>query len=223
MTSALFMPIIAYGLWITRWASWIDDPVLRYFDLCVTFLALTVAASSQWPFSQIALFIARLPKKPLKVNLLHHHDHNVMALGTFLMKIDLGGVLLVSLAAAGVLLAPARVPLPIYLLIVAVLLWAVIWFFATQHQIHLVMRREKRDRLSYLAPRLSELLDQITYESHRTRREALEEYQALKEIYEQVVEMPEWPFKNRDVVRLVSGVFIPLALTLAELLLPGLF
>jgi len=215
-TGLAFLPLVAYlVIEHVRWSYWIPDPMVGWFDRVWIILAMGAAASSQWPFANISLFISRLPRKRLAINFYAHREASIMVLGSFMMKIDLGGVFLTFLAGIGLYLAPIEVSRLVYVILLCVFVWAIIWFFLTQYNVHRCMVLEKREKLDPIATRLMEALETSLREPTEQNVKA---YNAIREVYDKVELLPEWPFNLKNVLALISGVLLPIGLSIINLL-----
>ena len=209
ISGTVSIPLIAFIMWYIDFNSWQPNFLLRWFDTVTIGLMFSAMAASQWPFVNITLFVARLARKNLVINFYSHPADSIMCLGSFLLKIDLGGIFLVGLLALGIYLLPVSVPLWVYGLVLIVFVWAVIWFFLTQSSIHKYMMREKRQRLGIVSNRLTAALDSVINSPGEEERRS---YELAKIIYGDIASWPEWPFRPQNVVTLFSGVLIPMVI-----------
>jgi len=210
-TSLAFLPLCTYLIiWHVRWSFWISDSLVGWYDRLWIILAMAAAASSQWPFANISLFIARLPEKKLTINFYAHRDASIMAFGSFMLKIDLGGVALTFLAGVGLYAAPTASSPLVYALLLIVFIWAIVWFFLTQYNVHRCMVLEKREMLDPIAARL---MTSLVNSLENPTDENLKAHNVARDVYEKIELLPEWPFNLRNVLALVSGLILPITLS----------
>ena len=216
-TAVLFAPLVVFACWSIKWASWHQDPILRWYDFVGVACMFSSAASSQWPFSNISIFMVRLPRKRLHINFYAHPRDTIMALGAFMLKIVLGGIFLTFLTGLMLYLSPCKTSEFVYCLLIAVFIWAIVWFFVTQYNVHECMVMQKRHKLWDVGRKLLEALE-ISVKEPTAKNLANQE--AIGGIYERLNRLPEWPFNLQNVLTLFSSVVIPIALTVLKLLLP---
>jgi len=216
VTALLFIPLLIVVQQSIGWNSWIEDPLLRGYDTICQTLMLGAAAGSQWPFANISAFVMRLPTKGFSVNFYAHPKDSIMSLASLLLKIDLGGVMLTFLISIALFISPVSIPPLIYGLLISVFLWAGAWFFLTQYAIHESMQNEKRNRLRLVSERMMKIMDSVATNPNPANQREFEE---LKHVYDAIVDLPEWPFRTQTVLTLTSGVLVPVAITILDLLM----
>ncbi|MBI3766504.1 MAG: hypothetical protein HY277_08400 [Ignavibacteriales bacterium] len=185
-------------------------------DNIVIICVMSMAAASQWPFANISIFVSRLARKNLSINFYAHHHDNLMSVGSFLMKIDLGGVLLTFLVGLNLYLAPTLIPMTVYIVLLIVFIWAIIWFFLTQYNVHLCMMNEKRDKLNTISKRMMVALEILLKEPDEVN---MATFDRMKKTFDEVAVLPEWPFNTQNLVTLLTGIIVPITLTLLQLLM----
>ncbi len=93
-------------------------------------------------------------------------------------------------------------------------LWAGIWFFVTQLSLHRCMLDEKRSRMRVVSKQLMASLDRaIADPSHESKQS----FENLKKLHEELSSLPEWPFRSDAVLKLASGVLVPILVGLLNL------
>lgn len=214
ITAIAFLPLVLAVVRILNWNRWIPSSALRSFDTACQIAMALVMASSQWPFASISLFVSKLPEKKLSINFYAHRKDSVMSLGSLLLQIDLGGVTLTSLVALTLYVAPANVPIVVSTILIGTFLWAVIWFFLTQLSLHRSMMDEKRARIKPVSERLMASLDLAI--AGRSPQ-AQDSFENLKKLHDELTSLPEWPFRTDTVLKLASGVLLPIILSLLNL------
>lgn len=209
-----FFPIILLVMFYVDFNSWQTNRILYWYDTVAIALMFSAAGASQWPFASISDFMSKLSKKRLKINFYSHPREGIMAFGSFLLKIDLAGIFLVFLVGAAAYSFPLAVPIWLYGLILLIFVWAVIWFFLTQHSLHEAMVKQKLAKLSVVSRSLNQALEEfVKSPGEKTEKD----YKSLKEVYDEVGAWPEWPFSQRNVATLLGGVGFPIAFNLLNL------
>ena len=217
VVTALFaIPLVITVHQAIGWNAWLSDRYLYMYDSVWQILMLSASAGSQWPFANISFFVTRLPRKGLSINFYAHPKDSIMSLASLLLKIDLGGVLLTFLLATALFISPVRIPAPVYALLITVFLWAGAWFFLTQYTIHRCMLNEKRAKHKLVSERLMEVLRLVAASPNSENQKSFED---LKHVYDAVDALPEWPFRIQTVLTLTSGVLVPIAITIIDLIM----
>ena len=174
------------------------------------------SSASQWPFANISVFATQLPEKELAINFYSHPKDNIMSFGSLLLRIVLGGLALTSLLALCLYSSPARISTFVNALFIAVYLWAGAWFFLTQYAIHKCMLDAKREKLKAIASRLTRVLENVGVDPSAENRRTFED---LHRLHGHLIALPEWPFRSQTVLTLVSGIVVPVAVTVINLLM----
>ena len=216
VTGLCFLPLVVLIHSHLDWNFWIPDQMLRYYDSISQVAMLCAAASSQWPFANISIFATQLPDKDLTINFYAHPKDSIMSFGSLLLRIVLGGLALTSMLALCVYSSPAHVPTFVYALFIAVYVWAGAWFFLTQRAIHKCMLDEKRENLKVIASRLMRVLKDVRIDPSAENRKTFED---LERLHRQLNTLPEWPFRSQTVLTLVTGIIVPVAVMVINLLM----
>jgi hypothetical protein len=214
ITGLCFLPLLLGVVYVLDWNSWLQPPALRRYETLCQMLMMIAMAASQWPYANISTFIWRLPRKQLYINFYAHPRDSIMSVGSLLLKIDLGGLTLISIMAVALHEAPVHVPVFVTVLLISAYLWAGAWFFLTQYALHICMVDQKRQKLRVVSRRLMLLLDELTADATPDKHES---FNAQKRLHAELDALPEWPFRTQTVITLASGVFIPLTLGLLNL------
>ncbi len=215
LVTALFViPLLITVTHLIGWNSWLQSRLLRRYDTVFQTILLSAAASSQWPFANISIFVSRLSRKSLQVNFYAHPRDSIMSFGPFLLKIALGGLILTTLLAVAAYSSPLHIPVSVHLMFIIVYLWAGYWFFSTQGAIHKCMVEQKRDNLKIVSERLMSLL-RIVKEDPSP--EKVRDFEQLKVLYEEFRKLPEWPFRTETVLTLATGIIVPITVTVIQL------
>jgi hypothetical protein len=214
LTALVFLPLVVFGAWSVGWGAWHQDNMLKWFDIIGVVAMFTAASSSQWPFANISAFVVRLPKKNLVINFYSHPRDSILVVGSFMLQIVLGGITLTFLTGLMLFVSPCRVNSAAYFLLVAVFIWAVIWFFVTQYNVHECMVMKKCDKLAVISKKLTDSLE-LSLKEPSPKNVA--ELNAAKEVYDKVDALPEWPFNTQNVLTLLSSVIVPIVLAVLNL------
>jgi hypothetical protein len=215
LTAVLFLPLIFAILRSVKWGTWNKALLLQHYDFWGVLLMLTTCAASQWPFANISMFVSQLPKRDLSINFFAPPKENISSLGRFMLMIVLGGVILVFLGGFSIYLAPFPVPQWVYAVVIVFFVWAGVWFFVTQYNIHICMANQKSEKLSKVSEALVRVLERSINEPTPVN---IDQYSNLQGFYDKLASLPEWPFNTQNVITLFTGIVLPIALSILSLI-----
>lgn len=197
--------------WGTAWGDWSVTIVVSI----LTFLL----GMAIYLIIQLALMIHRIPNLPLEMTIYQHPSASISAVGTVLQKfttvcaITLG---LVSLTA--VPLSPFRHQMGMILIGWLTFAGSVVvaFFIFPQYRLHIAMSNAKSNKIRTFASTLSKELDKAIKKPTSDQTAYVKE---LFEIYQHLIDMPEWPFNARNLLSLLSAVIIPILLSIIQQLI----
>jgi len=203
--------------------KWYTNPVIWWGtpagDWTVTFVVSILAfllGMALYLITQLAFMIHRIPNLPLEMTIYQHPSASISAVGSVLQKfttvcaITLG---LVSLTA--ITLSPFRYQMGMILigwLTVAGCI-VVAFFVFPQYRLHTAMSNAKANKIRVFATTLSKALDAAIKDPTSDQMAYVKE---LFEIYQHLIQMPEWPFNARSFLSLLSAVIIPILLSIIQ-------
>lgn len=195
-----------------------DSVALNVYDIVGGVVLAFFAGVSQWTFHQVGTTISRLPSQPVDPKLHGHRSSDVFYLGKMMLKLWLWIVGLILVGDLGVATAPVPDDMQLigHLAVVSLTLAALVWFFAVQWNIHRMMTEKKRSRLQNITTRLDAALKQpLTAIDDGT----MDRVRHLRWLYDQIDDLPEWPFDTRTVMQVFTSSIVPIVVAILQLVL----
>jgi hypothetical protein len=202
-------------------ACWSDSLALCWYDSVVALFIFFLGGMSQWPFWGMSDLIFRLPSRSIdQINLFSHPRSNIMRVGSFLLKVGLGGVGLIVLSEVLIYYAPIGESRIYYQLVFVVIsLATLVWFLLTQKNIHRVMAEQKRKQLDQVSNTLFQMVERAS--EHPTEDDYYKVF-VLTTLRREISELPEWPFDVKGLLSLVSATFGSAVVALIRIISNGL-
>lgn len=192
---------------------------LNMYDVLGGTLMAFFAGVSQWTFHQVGKTISELPTQPVELNLHEHRSSGVFYLGKLMLTLWIWIIGLILIGEIGVATTP--VPGNVHLIghfaVVVMTLAALVWFFAVQWNIHQMMVNRKRSRLEEVTVRLDSALEQ-PLEAIDDEEKTVEEVRHLRWLYDEIDQLPEWPFDTKTAFQVFTGSIVPIVAALLQLL-----
>jgi hypothetical protein len=202
-------------------ACWSDSVVLCWYDSAVALFIFFLGGMSQWPFWGMSDLIFRLPTRSIDhINLFSHPRSNIMRVGSFLLKVGLGGVGLIILSEVLIYYAPIGESRIYYQLVfVAISLATLVWFLLTQKNIHRVMADQKRKQLDQVSNTLFQMVERASQDP--TEDDYYKVF-VLTTLRREISGLPEWPFDLKGLLSLASATFGGAVVPLVRIISNGL-
>lgn len=202
--------------WYTKPVIWWGTPWGEWTVTVVVSILAYLLGMAVYLIIKLAVLIHHIPNLPLEMTIYQHPSASISAVGSVLQKfttvcaITLG---LVSLTA--VPLSPFKYQMG--MLLVGWLIFAgfivVAFFVFPQYRLHIAMSNAKANKIRTFTIALSKALD-VAIKKPSSKQIAY--VKELFEIYQHLIQMPEWPFNARNLISLLSAVFLPIILSIIQ-------
>ena len=208
MTDWYSKPVIWWGTTSGNWTVTVVVSILNFLLGMAIYL-----------ITQLAVMIHRIPNLPLEMTIYQHPSSSISAVGAVLQKfttvcaITLG---LVSLTA--IPLSPFRYQMGMILVIWLTVAGCIVvaFFIFPQYRLHVAMSNAKANKIRTFAASLSKALDTAI---RKPTSDQVAYVKELFEIYQHLIQMPEWPFNARNLFSLLSAVIFPILLSIIQQLI----
>lgn len=184
---------------------WVPSRSVCLYDVLFYAILIFLGGMSQFPFYGMSLLVYRLPRLPIdRVNLFLHPSSNIMRVGQLMLQVGLGGIGLILVTELMIYTAPLPTRNFVYyqLLLVVVSLGTLAWFIVTQVNVHLLMRRTKKDQFDAVSTQLFESLAAAT---RNPSQDAYYRISTLTKLRDEIAKLPEWPFDSKALASMISG------------------
>jgi hypothetical protein len=203
----------------TEPTTWWGTPLGNWTVTIVVSVLTFLLGMDLYLIARLALLVHHIPNLPLQMTIYQHPSTSISAVGTVMQKfttvcaITLG---LVSLTA--IPLSPFKYQAG--MILIGWLTFAgcvvVAFFIFPQYRLHIAMSNAKANKIRTFSKTLSIELDKAI--KHPTSDQIAYVKEAF-EIYQHLIEMPEWPFNTRSFLSLLSAVIIPILLSIIQQLI----
>jgi hypothetical protein len=211
--------LVALGMPTLRW-SWVPWIGAALYLFYLTFsVLLFVGGVCGWAFLRLLKALSQLSALDLKVLPFAWPQTETGMIHGVLMQVFAGGLLAYFLAVLGIWLSPGGVGFlahgPVGLWVIPLAVTVVLFFFAIEYFIHVLLARAKRERLRQLSAVLQDKFDQWRETGTKETGEAVSEVMKWRD---GIQSERSWPLDLLSMTSVVVGVFIPAAKALRELL-----
>lgn len=217
VTSTLAMWSFIYMTnWYTKPVTWWGTDVGNWTVTAVVSILAFLLGMAIYLIVQLAFMIHRIPNLPLEMTIYQHPSSSISAVGAVLQKfttvcaITLG---LVSLTA--IPLSPFKYQMGMILVGWLTLAGCIVvaFFIFPQYRLHIAMSIAKANKIRTFATSLSKALDTAI---RKPTSDQVAYVKELFEIYQHLIQMPEWPFNARNLISLLSAVILPILLSILQ-------
>jgi hypothetical protein len=168
---------------------------------------------------RIGLMVHKLPKLPLRMTIYQHPTAGISMVGTVMQKITiLAAICLGLVVITAVFISPFLKQmgwiLIFWLAFASFILLS--FFIIPQYSIHIAMANAKAQKIREFSVHLSEALEGCIDCPTSDKVESAKE---LFEIYNHLLQMPEWPFNFRSLASIITAVVLPILLSIAQKIL----
>jgi hypothetical protein len=200
LIAGLFSPLI----FNQKALDWTGSRTIFLFDSAYYLSILFLGGMSQFPFYGMSFLAFSLPTKPLqKMRLFLTTSGDVRKFGRFFGLVGIGGLGLIAVAEVWLYVAPIKtVWLYVQLIITGTCIGAVLWFLLTQHNVHKLMVREKKEHLESVCRNLNDVFQEAL---NNPSRKNYYELSILTSLKTQIEGLPDWPFSMAAIVQLVTA------------------
>jgi hypothetical protein len=205
MTKWYTQPIIWWG---TAWGDW----TVTFVVSILTFLG----GMALFLIIKLAIMIHRIPNLPLEMTIYQHPSSSISAVGAVLQKFTTICAITVGLISlTAVPLSPFRYQMGMILVGWLTLAGCIViaFFVFPQYRLHVAMSNAKANKIRTFTTSLSKALDDAI---KKPTSEQIAYVKELFEIYQYLIQMPEWPFNTRNFISLLSAVILPILLSIIQ-------
>lgn len=167
----------------------------------------------------IGIMVHQLPKLPLRMTIYQHPTAGISMIGTVMQRITILAAICFGLfVITAVFISPFSKEMG--WILIAWLSFAslvlILFFVIPQYSIHMAMTNAKVQKIRTFSNHLSEAIETCI---ECPTSDKVERVKELFEIYDHLLQMPEWPFNLRSLVSIISAVILPVILSVVQKLL----
>jgi hypothetical protein len=217
--ACLGIPLCVGLPYLTKWYSaptpWFSSAPQRFYFQFLWCL-FTVEASRHCAIStNLVLLMRDISCLPLKLGLDLESSKSVRDIAVLFFGIALHYAVLTTFAYGMVIFSPYVLSPAIYACLAFAALFLVFIFIGPQWWVHVVMVREKRERIRLFNSHFDEIVGRIEKEP---KDEYFKKFDTLTNFRGKLTKMPEWPFDVKLLGGVLTAVVIPIAVAILQVI-----